>query len=146
MKWVNLYVVDASDKKDLYQEILYQSWKSIHSYRGDAAFGTWLYRIAMNTVITSKRKQLKLPAFEDLTAYSTISSADESEMDQKEVLKWAVLRLNEVDKLLITLHLDGYSNIEMAEMIGISINAVGVKLFRVKQKLAELIKKTDHGV
>jgi RNA polymerase sigma-70 factor (ECF subfamily) len=58
-KLVGLYAADTEEKKDLYQEVLLQAWKSWPSFRGDAKFSTWLYRICLNTILTQKRKQKK---------------------------------------------------------------------------------------
>jgi RNA polymerase sigma-70 factor (ECF subfamily) len=48
---------NAVDKEDLFQEITLQAWKSFGSFRGDAQFSTWLYRISLNTAITFFRKE-----------------------------------------------------------------------------------------
>ncbi len=53
-KVIKLYVDDDEDKKDLYQEVLLQAWKSFGSFKGDSAFSTWLYRVCLNTVLTFK--------------------------------------------------------------------------------------------
>src|SRR5690606_17231354 len=47
-----MYVDNKVDREDLFQEIVLQAWKSIKSFRGDAKFQTWLYRVGLNTAIT----------------------------------------------------------------------------------------------
>ena len=56
-KLVDLYVNDTEEKKDLYQEVLLNAWKGWPSFRQESKFSTWLYRICLNTIFTSKRKK-----------------------------------------------------------------------------------------
>ena len=58
-KVCNLYMDSRSDKDDLFQEITLQAWKAFKTFRGDAKFSTWLYRVALNTAITFFRKEKK---------------------------------------------------------------------------------------
>jgi RNA polymerase sigma-70 factor (ECF subfamily) len=136
---VGLYANDAEEKKDLYQEVLLQAWKSWPSFRGDAKFSTWLYRICLNTILTQKRK----PQAIDYTAsLETLAPAVQNGMAQKEDavrLRQAIRKLAETDRAIISLYLDGYDNPEIGEMIGISTNHVAVKLHRIKQQLANLL-------
>ncbi len=47
-----MYLDNKADREDLFQEIVLQAWKSFKSFRGDAKFQTWLYRVGLNTAIT----------------------------------------------------------------------------------------------
>src|SRR5687768_10641490 len=59
-KVINLYVDNFEDRKDLYQEVLLQAWKSFQSFKGDSSFSTWLYKVSLNTVLTYKKRERKL--------------------------------------------------------------------------------------
>ena len=59
-KLVHLYTTSEEDKKDLYQEILLQAWKGYSSFREEAKFSTWLYRLCLNTIFTIQRKTNKI--------------------------------------------------------------------------------------
>jgi RNA polymerase sigma-70 factor (ECF subfamily) len=59
-KLVHLYANNEEDKKDLYQEILLQAWKTYSAFRGDAKFSTWLYRLCLNTIFTIQKKTNKI--------------------------------------------------------------------------------------
>ncbi|MBL0358075.1 MAG: hypothetical protein IPP72_14940 [Chitinophagaceae bacterium] len=65
-KLVGLYAGDREEKKDLYQEILLQAWKAWPSFRGEAKFSTWLYRLSLNTIFTQRRKASKIDYLESL--------------------------------------------------------------------------------
>jgi len=58
-KLVHLYATSEEDKKDLYQEILLQAWKTYSAFRGDAKFSTWLYRLCLNTIFTIHERQIE---------------------------------------------------------------------------------------
>ena len=138
-KLVGLYAYDAEEKKDLYQEVLLQTWKSLDSFRGEAKFSTWLYRICLNTILTQKRKNSRIDFKESLEDLP-VSVKNISEEKQDTIrLQQAIRKLAETDRALISMALDGYDNPEIPEVMGISNNHVAVKLHRIKQQLANLL-------
>ena len=144
-KVILLYVDDHQERADLYQEILLQSWKSFGSFRRESKFSTWLYRVSLNTVFTYKRKFSKRPetsSFEDIE-YKEPMEFSEEKNDTKNILMILIKKLDEVDRMIISLHLDGYSNMEIAEITGLTANNAGVKLHRIKEKLITQMKKEN---
>ena len=140
-KLVGLYATDANEKKDLYQEVLMQTWKAWPSFRGEAKFSTWLYRICLNTILTQKRKISPIEYKESLEGINIgVPHPGDADQDGRH-LQWAIRRLAEMDRALISLHLDGYENGEIAGILGISNNHVAVKLHRIKQQLINYLKK-----
>lgn len=137
-KLVHLYANSQEDKKDLYQEIVLQAWKTYSSFRGDAKFSTWLYRLSLNTIFTITRNRGKVH-YTDTTRFEEgfVSTTD---WDAKERLYIAIRTLPETERAIISLHLDGYDNKEISEMLGITANLVGVKLHRSKKNLSTLLK------
>ena len=136
-KVIRLYVQDADDEDDLFQEIIYQAWKSYPRFEGKSKFSTWLYRIALNTVLTFKRRAKLVTPVDDLTKLNVI---EESPKAETELLYMAIRSLNEIDRMIITLHLDGYENEEIAEISGITKNNVAVKLHRIREALTKKVK------
>lgn len=132
-KILYLYVDDPEDKHDLKQEIQLQAWKSIGKFRGDAQFSTWLYRVALNTVFTYKRKQ-KITT-DPLEHHDSYAENKTEQTDQAELLLRAIKGLHDVDKTIITLHLEDYSNQEIANITGLKANNIGVKIHRIKESL-----------
>ncbi|MEO6547739.1 MAG: sigma-70 family RNA polymerase sigma factor [Ferruginibacter sp.] len=142
-KLVALYANDSEEKKDLYQEILLQAWKGWPAYRNEAKFSTWLYRICLNTILTLQRKKRPVHFKESLESFEIIAPSVPNGSLQKEDaarLQLAIRKLTETDRAIISLHLDGYENAEVADMIGISNNHVAVKLHRIKLQIANLLK------
>ncbi len=138
-KLVNIYARNTDDRQDLQQEILLQAWKGYSSFRGEAKFSTWLYRLALNTIFTMQRRPVKVEYRDNLETLIT-SASPHDDKDNAERLYKAIRMLSDTEKAIISLHLEGYDNKEIAGIIGISANLVGVKVHRARQKLAELLK------
>lgn len=134
-KLVGLYANSEEERKDLYQEILFQAWKGFASFRGEAKFSTWLYRISLNTILTAQRKVSKVEYRETVEDALWNDQGDQVKNENTRMLRMAIRRLPETERAIITLHLDGYSNPEIAEMMGISGNNATVKLHRIKNQL-----------
>ena len=60
-KICSIYCDDKEQRKDLFQEILIQLWKSYSSFRGEAKFSSWMYQVALNVAIQHLRKSKKRP-------------------------------------------------------------------------------------
>jgi RNA polymerase sigma-70 factor (ECF subfamily) len=143
-----VYADGAEAQRDLYQDILVELWRSFPSFEGDAQPGTWLYRVALNTALSHDRRRATRdeatldpthPVWED-----GVADPDErlDKKDQLDRLYAAIDRLDEVDKALAMMYLDEKSYREMADVLGISENHVGVKLHRLKNKLADWLEET----
>jgi len=138
-KLTGLYAADAEEKKDLCQEIICQAWKGWPSFKGEAKFSTWLYRISLNTILTQKRRKKLIDYREDLEPIATSVEQNTIQQENSRRLHKAIRELAETDRALISLHLDGYENGEIAEIVGITANNVGVKLHRIKNQLAKIL-------
>ena len=143
-KIINLYVDDEEDKRDLHQEILLQAWKSYQRFKGNASFATWLYKVSLNTVLTFNKKVKKHSELKTVDGLSALHSTDKK--DHSELLYYLVRQLQEVDRMIMTLHLEGYKNLEIADITGLKVNHINVKLHRLKNQIIEELKKERHGL
>lgn len=140
LKVVNLYADDLDDRKDLYQEIVLQSFSAYDRFQGHSKFSTWLYRISLNVALTYLNKRKKLATIKATTLpESHIKPIELSE--RADFLYRAIKQLAEIDRSLIMLHLDGFGNTEISEMMGISRGNVNVKLHRIKQQLTQILTR-----
>ncbi|MXV15611.1 RNA polymerase sigma factor [Hufsiella ginkgonis] len=139
-KICRLYRNGTTDREDLFQEIVFQLWKAFPAFKGNARVSTWMYRIALNTAIASFRKKkpdITYPdALPDLHEEPRVNEEQALRQDQ---LFNAIARLDDSEKALITLYLEELTYHEIAEIMGISENNVGVKLNRVKNKIRKLL-------
>lgn len=140
-KICRLYRDSKEDREDLFQEITFQLWKGIPAFKGDAQISTWMYRIALNTAIATFRK--KKPAIEyTLVLPDLPEEQPNEELALRHERLFATLNLlDDGEKAIITLYLEELSYQQIAEIIGINENYVGVKLNRIKNKLQKLLTK-----
>lgn len=137
-----MYCDDEEHRKDLFQEILIQLWDSYPSFRGEAKFSTWMYRVALNVAIQDFRKiKKKQQLFFQTTQFKDISDEPVQEYlnDKLKLMHAAIGNLNRIEKAIVMLHLEGKANEEIAEIIGITQNYVRVKMNRIKSKLSKTI-------
>ena len=138
-KICRLYRDTKEDQEDLFQEITYQLWKAYPQFQGRSKISTWMYRIGLNTAIATFRKP-KVVNTEPFNSYEGLNFSDvDSAVERREQLIWAIKKLNEADRAIITLYLDDLSYQSIAEIMGISENYVGVRLNRIKAKIKKLL-------
>jgi RNA polymerase sigma-70 factor, ECF subfamily len=143
------YAASREDQEDLVQEMLLQLWRSAASFEGKAKPSTWIYRVALNTSFAWNRSQQRRRKHRCLTAADNVpdrsedpaSRANEAAVQQ---LRDAIRQLPVIDSSLAILHLEGLSYQEIADVLGITANNVGVKLSRIKKKLEELLKGSGY--
>ena len=141
-KLIALYAPGPNDKYDLHQEMLLQLWKSFSSYKGNAAFSTWMYKVCLNTALTYLRKESK-HQYQDIENLEA-TAAEHKSKESHDLLYSLIRELPEVDRMLISLYLDGYKNIEIADITGVNVNNVNVKIHRIKNKLSEGLKRFNN--
>lgn len=148
-KIVRAYAFNDDDRDDLFQEIIIQVWRSIPGFREESAVTTWLYRIALNTAIKWTQKERKHRDGRQSLEQMTLIPLDSS-IQADDRLAWLfeeIARLNEIDRSVTLLLLDGFSYKEMAEITGISESLVGVKINRIKKRLTiQSTKNNYHGI
>lgn len=107
-----------------------------------------MYQVALNTAISQYRKEKKLDV-DDLEELQ-INISDDNDVEIKEErannLHRAINKLNKVEKSIIILCMDEYPYEEIAEIIGISVSNVGVKINRIKKRLKEILKDMGYGL
>lgn len=138
-----MYADSPEDRRDLFQETLYQLWRSYPSFKGRSNFSTWVYRIALNTAITALRREQKRPPnveFQDDMQHVPAPSGALDDAQRTAQLYRAIRSLNDVERALVMLYLDDLSYKEMADILGLSESNIGVKLNRIKAKLQHILR------
>ncbi len=152
-KVINSYCRDEEDRKDLEQEIIIQLWKSMKSFNDKYKLSTWLYKIALNVSISYYRSNYKrkmhTSSFNE-SIFKETGYTDNTMFDNEEVklLNRFINQLNEFNKEIIILYLEGYSYEEIAGMVGLTESNVGTRINRIKKKIKEsfvTINNYNHG-
>ena len=139
-KVVNLYVDDALEREDLIQEIQYQAYRSFERFRGESQFSTWLYRVSLNTVFSYRKKITRRQEAEQQSAQVPVQ---ELPSDAAEELYYHIRHLEPIKRMIITLHLEGFGNQEIAAITGMNANVIGVRLHRIREVLTQKMNRHD---
>jgi RNA polymerase sigma-70 factor, ECF subfamily len=146
----------AEDARDVVQETFLHAYQSLHSFKGDSLFFTWLYRIAVNTAISMKRKQRPVlriqSAREGENFQEPLDRSEESrpsyalEMAEEERrIQDALGRLSpEHRAVLIMKDMDGMKYEEMAEVVDVAIGTIRSRLHRARLELRRILVQEEH--
>ena len=119
------------EAEDLLQEIHLQLWRSRHSFAGTSHVNTWLYRVALNTAISFRRRR-KHPTVS--MEHPDRLPANSDPDDSMHLLYEFLQSLNAVNRSVLLMYLEGLSYGEISEVLGSNVNAVAVRLNRLKRE------------
>lgn len=150
-KVVRAFVSGREDQFDLFQDIALQLWRSTAVFRIGGAESTWVYKVALNTAVVYHRKKHRhrtesMP--DDKSLDLPACSAKTNSLENREMLELlysAIRELPKADRSIILLNLDGFSNQEIADVVGISRGYVAVRLTRARKRLSELMRRRTDG-
>jgi RNA polymerase sigma-70 factor (ECF subfamily) len=142
-------VKHKEEAEEITQDTFIKAYKSIHKFKGDSKFSTWIYRVAYNTCLDAIKKHKKLQSNVPINEYTEheVKAIDNALdiMEAKErsvVIKNSIEKLPSEDAFLMTLYYyEELSLDEIADITGLKANNVKVKLFRSRKKLATILKK-----
>lgn len=128
---------NSDDHEDLIQDILVQLWRSFSRFRGDSTFETWLYRIAINTAINYQRAVIKTRKGKENSESAQNITTSLDGLSHEQILQAFINQLNQVDRAVLMMYVDGFSSNEMESVLGIKANAIKVRVSRLKAKFNE---------
>ena len=151
MHLVNRYVKDPSEAQDVAQDTFIKAYRALADFRGESAFYTWLYRIAINTAknyLLSRSRRHFDNEIEVQDAEQVENAAQLKDMDTPEnllmneqivkVIKEAIEKLPEEMRIAITLReFEGMSYEEIAEAMDCPIGTVRSRIFRAREAIDE---------
>ena len=149
VKLVMRYVQDPSESQDVAQEAFIKAYKALPNFRGESAFYTWLYRIAINTaknyLVARKRRPLDYDVdLQDPTQYemqarvSDIATPEGHALGEevREVVEEAVEKLPEDLRMAIVLReIEGMSYEEIAQAMDCPVGTVRSRIFRAREAI-----------
>lgn len=127
--------------EDLRQDVFLNIWRGINNFREDSSISTWVYRVALNTCISSQRKnkggERQAEALNEFYR-EVFDETSAEDLERYELMYGLIARLSPLDKSTLLMWLDDKSYDEIAEVIGLSRNAVASRLKRAKDRLAAM--------
>ena len=150
-KVANSYCRDPEDRRDLVQEIVVQLWRSFGRFDERAGFSAWMYRIAMNVAISFYRSESRRERRTELVEESVLeilavdrASSDDAPDEIRQLHRF-IGQLDELNRALVILYLDGNSHETIGEILGISTTNVGTRIGRIKERLRKDFDRTANG-
>ncbi|TBW30155.1 RNA polymerase sigma factor [Gramella sp. KN1008] len=142
IKICRAYTDTEEDFQDYYQEICLQLWRSRKNFKGDSKWSTWVYRISLNVCLSLLRKDKKINK-NKVELVDVVSTGQQQESvfsnESMKLLYLAIKQLSATDRAIILLYLEEKSYQEIAHIMGLSSNNIGVRIARIKKKLKKLL-------
>jgi len=147
-------VDNPEDAADVVQDAFLNAFQSLHSFKGDAEFFTWLYRIAFNTAISLKRKRRAAISLDSVGPEGGIDPDDPSEYvkpglalersEEEQQLQEAMVRLShEHREVLVLKDIEGMRYEDIAEILKVPIGTIRSRLHRARLELRDLLQPND---
>jgi len=144
----------ADDAADVVQDAFLNAFQSLPSFKGDAEFFTWLYRIAFNSAISLKRRKRATVSLDAAGPDGGIDPDDPSEyvkpgqalqrMEDEAQLQEAMSRLSsEHREVLVLKDIEGMKYEDIAEILGVPIGTIRSRLHRARLELRDLLPPED---
>ena len=134
-KVCSFYVSEDFPIEDLYQETVCNLWRAYPKFRGESGLSTWIYRVALNTCISGMRKNSRKPVQTPLTGQELFSVDPEEIDDNLRELYRMIYKLQALERAIVLLWLEEKSYREIADITGLTVANVAVRLNRAKEKL-----------
>ena len=130
-----MFSKDEDEVNDMFQEVLINLWKGFESFKGESKVETWIYRVALNTCISMDRKKKRFGKNVPLSMEANLYHDNDSNSQQIRQLHERIQKLGVIDRAIVLMWLEDMSYEEIAEVVGITAQNVGVKLYRIKETL-----------
>jgi len=135
---------DVALASDAAQEIFIKVWENLDTFRNESSISTWIYRITVNTCLlylrkSSSRKEIRADVLPQV-ASETYSNEKEEQLQQ---MYQCIQKLEETNKMIILMTLDGIEYLEISEVIGITEETLRVRIHRIKKSLTQCIQNEN---
>jgi len=130
----------SSEAEDGTQEVFVRAWSRLGQFRGDAAFGTWLHRLAVNVLLRLLERQQVHPTSDTHDAALLMAHPNERDVDLERALQTLPAGVREV----VVLHdMESYTHEEIASALAIGVSASKMRLHRGRSALRQLMKGAE---
>ena len=129
-KICRIYCRNRADQEDLYQEIVYQLWKTYLSFKGDCKLSTWIYTVAVRSALLPfRRSKVKIEFHDVLPDRPSDEPLDGGVNDRLFVM---FHRLEKIDRAILALMMDGFTGKEIGAVVGLGEKAAIMRMSRIR--------------
>jgi RNA polymerase sigma-70 factor (ECF subfamily) len=137
---------DASLAEELTQDVFVRAWRKLDSFRGDSAFSSWLYPIAVNTALSERRarhrRTSRVFTTDDLTPFEKAPGEKRAGPEVGFDLEAALRELPPGARAVFVLHdVEGFRHQEISERMGIAVGTSKAQLHRARALLREALRR-----
>lgn len=140
------YASDSKEYEDLLQDVYINIWRGLENFREESRKSTWIYRICLNTCVSSWRRNSRHKNSLSIDSIVEPCEEDGCRSEALEQLHYLISLLNPAEKSLLMMWLDERSYDEIAEVTGFNRNTVATKLRRIKEKLAAIAESKHYKI
>ena len=132
-----MFSKDKEEVDDLFQEALIKLWQGLDSFNGKSDLKTWIYKVTLNSCISIDRKK-KIRKTQPLMEGIDLFDKNDADNRQTDMLHARIQRLQPFDRAIVLLWLENMSYQEIAQIVGIEVKNVSVRLYRIKEQLKQM--------
>lgn len=132
------YARTHDEYDDLRQDVLINLWQGLKYFRGDSSLRTWIYRVTLNTCVSTIRKREKDLSTVSIDSLYDVIEENDSDKEMISELHRCIESLSPTDKAIILAWLEGMSYEEIADLTGLTRNTLATRLKRAKEKIAHI--------
>ena len=132
-----MFSKDKDEVDDLFQEALSKLWQGFASFQGKSDLKTWIYKVTLNSCISIDRKK-KSRKTQPLMEGINLFDQNDADNRQTDMLHARIQRLQPFDRAIVLLWLENMSYQEIAQIVGIEVKNVSVRLYRIKEQLKQM--------
>lgn len=133
-----MFSADREEVEDLFQEALIALWRGFSSFRGESNIRSWIYRVALNTCISSERKKRRRDESVRLDMSIDLFTDTDDDSRQAQMLRQRIGKLGVFDRAIVLLWLENLSYEEIGAIVGITAKNVSVRLVRIREQLKKM--------
>ncbi len=135
---------DEAKAKDIAQEVFIKVWENLESFREESGISTWIYRITVNTCLLQLRNE-KIKKTSTQSEFNNVVEEEEENKTSQEVqlksMYACIQKLSKENKSIILLELEGLPQKDIANITGLSHEAIRVRVHRIKNSLTKCVQK-----
>lgn len=134
------YACSVADYDDLRQDALINIWRGMKKFRHESSRLTWIYRVTVNSCLSTIRKQSR-HQHESLEELYGLIAEDDGEKESIETLHTIISGLGLQERAIIMMWLDEMSYEEISDVMGLNRNTIATKIRRIKEKITKQYKE-----